>query len=257
MRVKLTRSSVIGPLNIGEGDPAVELRLEPIQRQAHQLEPAQRAALEEYLVEGLGARAGPDQLPGESVGRRRGVAEAEPTGVHRHGGKERARGGCRERPAESANRLVSQPAGGLGRCVHQGQRADRVLRGVVVDEDLGNAQGIHEWGEVAQLVAGAGVHHDDRVAVAPVLGGGIEPFDAVIGIEEVVARRQHAGDGHPDALALGFEGLRKGAHRAEAVAIGPNVRGEQQILAGTDELDERLPLNRHDQRFLAGQRFKL
>ena len=104
------------------------------QHQAHQLQTAQCVLLEQAFVGFGGASAGADQIGGEGEGGRRGVVVAEPAGVHRQGDEQAMGGRGGERSTQGEDRLVDEPAGRLGGRVHQPQRAQVVLRQMMIDE---------------------------------------------------------------------------------------------------------------------------
>src|SRR5262249_59160675 len=64
-------------------------------------------------------------------------------------------------------------------------------------------------------------------------------------VEEAVARREGAGDDHPHLIAAALEDLREGEHGAEAVAVGPDMRRQQEALMAVDYLNKGGPVNRH------------
>ena len=70
-----------------------------------------------------------------------------------------------------------------------------------------------------------------------------------LGIHEIVARRPDAGDDQVDFLAQAAQHLRQSQLRAEPVGIGPDVRGDQEMLLLLDQIDEWLPVERHESSF--------
>ena len=57
------------------------------------------------------------------------------------------------------------------------------------------------------------------------------------------------GNDAANLLAELFQRFAEGEHRAEAVAVGPDVGGEEEALMAADELDERRPVERHQGAF--------
>src|SRR5437660_43252 len=64
-------------------------------------------------------------------------------------------------------------------------------------------------------------------------------------VHELVARRQRARDDAADLFAEPLQRLAEGEHRAEAVAVGPDVGSKQEALMAADEGDKRGPVEGH------------
>ena len=52
-----------------------------------------------------------------------------------------------------------------------------------------------------------------------------------------------------DFLALPLQDVGQGQHGAQAVAVGADVGGQQETLVAVNEIDERRPIERHDEPF--------
>ena len=77
-------------------------------------------------------------------------------------------------------------------------------------------------------------------------------LDLARGVEEAVARRDGAGDDELGGLALCFQRIGQREHGAEAVAVGPDVRGQQESLMASKQFDEGRPVHWHGEPFGRG-----
>ena len=70
--------------------------------------------------------------------------------------------------------------------------------------------------------------------------------ERAVGVEEVVARRRRARVDDPDVLPLLPEQARHPHFRAQRVAVGPDVRGDQEPVVRLDQVGQWGPVDAHD-----------
>ncbi len=233
---------VVFPANLAVGDPAIGHHLQALQHQAHEFLAGQRAFLVDQFIELRWISPGIDQLLGQREGGRRGVGMAKPAGVGGDCGKEVIRHDRGHGHSQRAYRFMNEPARCLGTCIHKANRSQIVLRGMVIDDHFFCDQRFQKGPEVAELIPGAGVHHDGHFDITEVSARRSEALDAFVRIEEVVARRPGAGNHQPDLLAELPEGLRQAELRAQAIGIRPNMGRYQKTLVPFNQTDKGRPI---------------
>ncbi len=131
---------------------------------------------------------------------------------------------CASRPVDSAAMsTIPQPA-------------EVVLRAVVIDHRPRQRRRLQPVAEVAQLVPRPGVEHHHAVAVGELRG--LEVLDHLaVRVEELVPRRQLAGDGDPRVLADRGERVVQGQLCAQSIRVRANVGHQQRAVVLAEKLN--------------------
>src|SRR5205823_1366306 len=129
-------------------------------------------------------------------------------------------------------------AGRLRTGVHQPQAAQIILSLMMIDDDFGGRQAAEKGTEIAQLVPGSRIHNDHGVSISPRIAGFRENLNSLAGVQKAIARRKRAGDDQAGLFVHLSERFAESEDGADAVAVGPNVGGQQKSLVTVNKLDE-------------------
>ena len=184
-----------------------------------------------YISSGIDA--GVQQIRGDRVTARRGVAEPKAPGVGENRRVERLRDRRRDLEPERTREVVHQLARGARRDVGQRDRSGRFVgRDVVVDDELRHVERSHGVGEHAKSLHVADVEHDQQIDVAQSRGAFAGVVSHVIAEQEVEQLRPRRGvhDAHIEPALR--EHARQRRLGAAAVAVGVHVRRQRHAPPG-------------------------
>ena len=152
-------------------------------------------------------------------------------------------------PPRALDGAHDQGPGRLGRRVLEVDRPEVVLADVVVDDHLRSREAADVTGHVAELAPGREVEDDRRPRDPP--GPPADDCrpemleERPVRVEEVVSGRRRAGVDDADVLPLLPEQARHADLRPQGIAVGPDVRRDQEAVVGLDQVGQRGPVDAH------------
>ena len=166
----------------------------------------------------------------------------EPAGVHGDGRQEPLGNLGRELTAQGRESVQYKHPGRLSRGVFEDRCTEVILTDVVVDDDPRTRKSPDQLGHVSELVPGREVEDDRDLAIGE-LGGlddGAEPLEELlVGVEKIIARGHRARVDHADVLPHLTQQPGHADFRAQGVAVGPDVRCDQEAVVGFNHVFER------------------
>src|SRR5262245_42049306 len=112
----------------------------------------------------------------------------------------------------------------------------------MIDDKLWYGPLLHRLATLAKLAPDARVDDDDGLRPGEAVVAGPEALDALLGVHEVIAVRKPAADDDSRLLSELLEQVGHAELRAERIAIGPNVREQDEARGLANEFDEGRPI---------------